>query len=193
MEQLRGPAITCDGVYRMRPKLPGSRSTAFAWHQDSQCYGSPTRHLHMVTCWIPLVDTDEANGCLWVIPGSHRWELLEVERRDDGNLHQLEDVEKRGKAVPLPMRRGDFVVFTNMTFHGSRLNETNRMRWSLDARFHATPGSAPMSDQETEGYKFLYNEIGDLWPLIVRDSDSQRETSWERWQAAYQPDVVEWD
>lgn len=188
MQTLLGPDITCDGLYRMRPKLPGSRSTAFPWHQDSQYYGPPTQHMHFVTCWIPLVDTDEDNGCLWVIPESHRWELFDGEIKDDGNLHPMQDVEKRGSPVALPMRCGDFVVFSNMTFHGSKLNTTDRVRYSLDARYLATRGSRPVkSDLEQAAYDFLYADIQDRWPLVVTSSRDEPLTSWEQWRAACKP------
>ena len=61
---------------RGRVKLPESEVTAWPWHQDTQYYGNPTQHLHVISVWIPLVDVDERNGCLHLLPGSHRWGLL---------------------------------------------------------------------------------------------------------------------
>ena len=41
-----------------------------AWHQDE--YYIPTRDRSLTAAWIALDDATVENGCLWVLPGSHR-------------------------------------------------------------------------------------------------------------------------
>ena len=66
LEPLLGPEISFNGDYHLRPKLPDSTYTAFPLHQDSQYYGPETGHILVITIWIPLIDVDQDNGCLWV-------------------------------------------------------------------------------------------------------------------------------
>jgi ectoine hydroxylase-related dioxygenase (phytanoyl-CoA dioxygenase family) len=63
-----------------------------------------------------------------VIPGSQRWGLLAGALRPDLNIRTFEDVERRGKAIPVPMKRGDVLLFGNLTFHASKLNRTQGVR-----------------------------------------------------------------
>ena len=61
--------------------MPSDRNSAFPWHQDSHYYNKAktgqweanTEHMQVVTVWITLVDANLGNGCLWVVPGSHKW------------------------------------------------------------------------------------------------------------------------
>lgn len=87
MSAILGPAITYSyaGICRTRlpdETVPPSRaSLPFPLHQDSQYYDTAhfsgseagmvrpglensTEHIRIVTVWMPLVDTDEQNGCL---------------------------------------------------------------------------------------------------------------------------------
>ena len=109
LESLLGAEIAWTGSYVTRLKLPRNEGTVFPWHQDSQYYGQATQHLHVVSLWIPLVDVAEDNGCLYVIPGSHKWNLLK------GLVHTWEEMEQRGQPVALPMRPGDILLFSNLT------------------------------------------------------------------------------
>jgi len=45
---------------------------AMTWHQD-YLYWTPISPPIMLTAWIALDDADENNGCMWMVPGSHRW------------------------------------------------------------------------------------------------------------------------
>jgi phytanoyl-CoA hydroxylase len=156
---LLGPNILFSGDFHLRPKLPDDALTSFPWHQDSQYYGAPTAPLHIVTAWVPLVDVTTENGCLWVIPGSHRWGLLAGKRGDDMNVRTFEDVEKRGTAIPVPMKRGDVLLFTNLTFHASKLNLTPTVRWSLDLRYIATPDYTRLKVDQLEALAYYSGKL----------------------------------
>ena len=97
-------------------------------------YGDPTE-FHILSLWIPLVDVDEHNGCMQVLPGSHRWGLRPVESDDEGHHIPTEDIESRGEIVTLPMKAGDIFACHNLTFHRSLMNQSDDIRWSIDLRY----------------------------------------------------------
>ena len=173
VESLLGSEIAWTGSYAARPKIPQHELTAFPWHQDSQYYGEPTKHLHIVSVWIPLVDADEHNGCLYIIPGSHKWGILKGERAADRNIRTFEDVEKKGEPVALPMRVGDILFFTNLTFHTSKLNSTDKVRWSVDLRYVVPPESQTLTAHEREGYDTL-NDHYKMSTITVRSRQPEK-------------------
>ena len=146
-----GPEVTLHGISVIRIKLPEDARSSIPWHQDSHYYNerhrgrfeANTEHMRVVTTWVPLVDADLDNGCLWVIPGSHRWGFLSGARSETGHVLIPEDVERRGTPTPLPMKAGDVVFLTNLTLHASKVNSTDRVRWSHDFRYHPTAASTP--------------------------------------------------
>ncbi len=161
-----GEHIRFDGSHRLRPKLPHSELTAFPWHQDSQYYGAPSAGMHIVSTWVPLVDVDEQNGCLWFIPGSQRWGLLPGARGSDMNIRSPVEVEKMGTPEPLPMRRGDIVLFSNLTVHGSKVNHTERVRWSLDLRYSAIKDLASCEPRERAAREHYYGICENTSPSL---------------------------
>ena len=183
LQPLLGEEISFNGDYHLRPKLPGSTNTAFPLHQDSQYYGPQTGHILVISVWIPLVDVDEHNGCLHLIPGSHKWGLLPGARRADHNMVSFEDVEQRGTPVPEPMRRGDFLAFHNLTFHGSNVNQSDCVRWSVDVRFRETPGYRAQSEQERVGDDALQAALDRSGrpPLVVRSRHPQTLGDYPSW------------
>ena len=144
---LLGEEVSVISSPSLRQKLPGSEIAAFPWHQDSHYFdqtevGKMERHtedLHMVSVWVPLVPATVENGCCWVIPGSHRWGLLDAMRGEDRNVRMSEDVEARGTPVPVPVPVGGAFFFTNLTVHASKQNTTRNCRWSVDFRYMPTP------------------------------------------------------
>ena len=182
LESLLGAEIAWTGSYVTRLKLPRNEGTVFPWHQDSQYYGQATQHLHVVSLWIPLVDVAEDNGCLYVIPGSHKWNLLKGQREADNKVHTLEEVEQRGQPVALPMRPGDILLFSNLTFHTSKLNSSNSVRWSVDLRYVAPSQAQRLTAQQRRGYDSLKTHYR-VEPITIRSRQPEKIASLAQLQA----------
>jgi ectoine hydroxylase-related dioxygenase (phytanoyl-CoA dioxygenase family) len=114
-------------------KLPHSDDVCH-WHQDEAFYLKPedsdTHSRTRMSVWVPLQDATEANGCLWVVPGSHRWGMEEWVWQDSGTCqkrisrHEWADAH----ATPLPVGAGSVVLFSAWTWHHSRNNRTDGIR-----------------------------------------------------------------
>ena len=147
---------------RLRTKLPGSVVTSFPWHQDSQYFdqltiGKKEKHtggMRMVTVWLPLVEATVENGCCWVLPGSHRWGLLDGVRGADLNVRMEEDVEARGTPVPVPLEPGGALFLSNLCVHTSKMNRTKECRWSIDFRYFPAPDRADLTAGERQAAEY---------------------------------------
>jgi ectoine hydroxylase-related dioxygenase (phytanoyl-CoA dioxygenase family) len=119
-------------------KKPGNPEE-FPYHQDNgYTYVEPQQYL---TCWVALTDTDETNGCPWVIPGWHRYGTLAHEATPLG----WRCVESSPLAVPVPARAGDIVVFSSLTPHRTGPNATRAVRKSYILQY-APEGARAVSD-----------------------------------------------
>jgi phytanoyl-CoA hydroxylase len=105
-------------------KPPGARGQAL--HQDNFFLrASPGT---CVAAWLALDRADEANGCLLVVPGSHRWPVLCTTAAD--TAHSFTDITvplpPGTRPRPVPMDPGDVLFFHGSLVHGSNPNRTAR-------------------------------------------------------------------
>ncbi len=108
-------------------KMPGGE-ISFPWHQDIR--PTPAFREQEKNYVQTIIVVDEAtveNGCLYVVPGSHKLGNLKVQRYADGQIEDHVDVTQ---AVPCEASPGDVVMFTSYTVHGSRPNTTDQPRRS---------------------------------------------------------------
>ena len=136
-EQLVGEEIIASSVYRLRPKIPNYGYGEVPWHQDSSYFEPYCDKSLVVTMWLPLVDANEENGCMWVMPGSHRSPVVRHKVSENGKYLQIEPSEfpRTGHRVACPVRKGGVLLVTNRTAHASFKNKTNHVRWSMDLRY----------------------------------------------------------
>ncbi|MEM7030739.1 MAG: phytanoyl-CoA dioxygenase family protein [Chloroflexota bacterium] len=136
IESLIGPDIVGSSVYRIRPKLPGWDRGEVPWHQDSgYTLAHCDKHL-VVTCWVPLVDATIENGCLHVIPQTHKDGILKHYTGGHASFLEVPQEELPAiKPIAVPMEAGDVLLLTNLTPHASFANTTNEVRWSIDLRY----------------------------------------------------------
>ncbi len=93
------------------------------FHQDNAYWGCEPAEL--VSIWIALDDADQENGCLWMLPGSHKLGLL-PHGRSDSILLEL-DID-RDRLVPFEMPAGHALMHHCLTVHGSHPNRSERPR-----------------------------------------------------------------
>lgn len=141
VESLIGGEIFANPVYNTRPKVPNVAAGAVPWHQDKS-YWPDANANPVITVWLPLVDATLENGCLHLMPRTHRQKLLSWHRENyTGTAYTELDIEHLGvekEVIPLPVKRGDAILFNDRCIHMSTPNRTNRVRWSLDLRYQPT-------------------------------------------------------
>ncbi|MVA76460.1 phytanoyl-CoA dioxygenase family protein [Auraticoccus sp. F435] len=100
-----------------------------AWHQDE--YFIPTRDRSLTAVWIALDDATVENGCLWVLPGSHRRGVLYPAREQDDprfdcTTEAFDFPYRDEDAVPVEIPAGSAVVFNGYLLHRSLQNSGRR-------------------------------------------------------------------
>jgi ectoine hydroxylase-related dioxygenase (phytanoyl-CoA dioxygenase family) len=96
----------------------------FPWHQDNG-YAKVLPENNM-TVWIALDDVDLHNGCVWLVPGSHRSGVLPHGQKSADSWHLEVPVE--GDGIPAILKAGEAVAFTGLTLHRSKLNHSDAPR-----------------------------------------------------------------
>ena len=119
---------------------PANDGIETPWHQDGEYW--PIRPLATCTAWIAIDDATPENGCLRVVPGSHKdQELLpHITPEGDYTLYRrLEDeaaAEENARDVVL--ERGQVSIHDVFMVHGSRPNASSKSRRGIAFRFMPT-------------------------------------------------------
>jgi len=103
---------------------PPQARTELPWHQDNGY--TPLVPEEYVTCWLALDDAELDNGCLWVIPGSHRQGTLP--HRNGAGPFRVGHDGPDADGVAVPVSRGSVLVFSSLLMHRSGPNVTDRSR-----------------------------------------------------------------
>ena len=101
-----------------------------SWHQDATYMGLKPHDF--VTPWLALTDSNRENGCMSMIPGSHKNHIRSHQDTfDEDNIltrgQQVENVDD-STAVDLELRAGQMSLHHAEIIHGSQPNHSNRRR-----------------------------------------------------------------
>ena len=136
VEDVLGGDILIDGTLVFYK--PPQDSSYVSWHQDSVYSGW---HLTPSTsAWIALTASHRANGCMRVIPGSHKQGLVShVNIRDDSNLvargERVETGVDESQAVDVVLQPGEMSLHHSTIIHGSNANTSDEPRIGFIVRF----------------------------------------------------------
>lgn len=144
-EQFVGPEVLSNPIQHTRIKPPERMVPAQAknglvvrvgWHQDQGVATPEQDEVPVLTVWLPITDATVENGCLAVVPGSHKRALADhcPGTGPDGGL-QIPSKLIQGKPVPVPVKRGGALLMHRLTMHASLANQSDDIRWSFDLRY----------------------------------------------------------
>lgn len=112
----------------LKPPLIGREKP---WHQDMAFFNLPL-DATVVGAWLALDEATPENGCMMVIPGSHkRGAVIHFKRRD----WQICDTDVYNDgAVAVPLKPGSLLLFHGLIHHGTPANTSVHRRRAL--QFH---------------------------------------------------------
>lgn len=118
--ELIGPQIRYQGSkLNMKAAAFGS---PVEWHQDFAFY--PHTNDDLLAVGVALDDCTRENGCLLMLPGSHRWPILD--HHQDGVFVGAIDVERENvdvsRAAPVTVRAGGITLHHTRMLHASAPN-----------------------------------------------------------------------
>jgi ectoine hydroxylase-related dioxygenase (phytanoyl-CoA dioxygenase family) len=137
VEALIGPEIA---LYHCKLLMKAARGgTVTPWHQDYAYWVAEDNRPLMLNCMFQIDGSSQENGCLQVVPGSHRRGLMTHDRQ--GKVFSVflpGYFQPRPDAVPLPLRAGSAVFFGPMIIHGSDANHSDQERRACTIAYNVT-------------------------------------------------------
>ncbi len=111
-----------------------------SWHQDGHYWHLSTPLL--VSAWIALSDSTIENGCMRVIPGTHKTRLDHAAVMHEDNMLRsgntvVPEVDE-SRAVNLVLKAGEMSLHHVNTLHGSKPNRSAGKRIGFAIRYMAT-------------------------------------------------------
>ncbi len=122
----------------LKPPLIGREKP---WHQDNAYFNVPPE-TPIIGAWIALDEATPENGCMFVIPGSHRAGPVVHFKRRDWQICDTDVATDRSIAVPL--KPGGCLLFHGLLHHGTPPTRSERRRRAL--QFHYRPASVTTID-----------------------------------------------
>lgn len=109
-----------------------------AWHQDMAYWDLSSDRI--LTAWVALTDSTMANGCLRVVPGSHREPMLPHRLGRDPNNRLIRGQTVAADIAPervaaLELRAGQLSLHHGRILHSSPANPSGTLRAGLAVRY----------------------------------------------------------
>lgn len=151
---------------------PARHGGVVAWHQDYS-YWTRTAPMQHLTCWVGLDDATTDNGCLYYVPYSQHWGLLdkpELAGDMEGLMDYLTPQQRAAfKPVPIELKKGYAAFHHPLMVHGSYANKSPRSRRAFVLNVFAD-GTLSNSDSEllpgTPGIPKGEKMEGQFYPLL---------------------------
>jgi len=165
---------------------PAGIGGATGWHQDAPLWPS-IEPMTEVSAWVPFDDAGIDNGCMWMVPGSHRWGnhidflVTQSHLMEQAEFDQLESFTPPPDATvqdvrprPCPVQRGQVHFHHGLTWHGSPRNHSTRPRRAVAIHYMSsnatfTGGDHLMKQFIEVGIGEPMRNAGDRFPVVCRD------------------------
>lgn len=200
VEDLIGPDILCwNTVWWIKEAMS---PTYVAWHQDRLYVGLDTDEF--VTAWLALSPSTEESGCVRILPGSHREDLLPHidEFAEDNLLSRGQEIAvpmDESRAVPMTLAPGQISLHNVRLAHASAPNRSADRRIGLSMHFiptsarqlamdwdsatlvrgedrhhHFTPTPRPREDLDDDNLRFHQQATDAFRAIVFKDAERVR-------------------
>ncbi len=131
MISLYGPDLL---LWRTNFFIKDKGTKAIPWHQDFNYW--PLEPPIIISAWIAIDPSTKENGCVQIIPGSHRKVIPHVKATPDVQFQEMADAGYYNPKdlVELEMQPGEFILFNERTLHHSEANQSEQRRIGLAIR-----------------------------------------------------------
>jgi phytanoyl-CoA hydroxylase len=138
LQQLLGPRLAMSQAHHncIMTKAP-AYSSVTGWHQDIRYWSFERPDL--VSVWLALTSETIANGCLLVVPGTHRL-AFRRDQYDEAHFFRTDSAENQAilsQQVPVGLEPGDVLFFHARLLHAAGHNRTTLTKLAVVATFHA--------------------------------------------------------
>ncbi|PRC93199.1 phytanoyl-CoA dioxygenase family protein [Solimicrobium silvestre] len=138
LKQLLGNEIRLSQVHHncIMTKQPRFSSVT-GWHRDSRYW--QFQRAELISAWLALRNETVENGCLLVIPSSHRVQV-EAEGLDTAQFLRADYPANQAllaQAVAVPLNVGDVLLFSSNLFHAAGHNQTELTKFSMVFTYRA--------------------------------------------------------
>ncbi|PAA79205.1 hypothetical protein BOX15_Mlig032560g1 [Macrostomum lignano] len=197
LEDIVGPNISFNPVWNLRTKTPNNAASTVPWHQDSGYFDVESYNALIVTAWVPLLDANEQNGTLQMVPGCHRDGYIAKHTccagptwyidLDEDIIEKEFGVDMAKDPVTLDVPYGSFLLFNNFTPHRSLNNRSDVVRWSIDFRWQRTGtpaglfGLKPTCEVRRDGEPNFRPDWVPAKLLLASTLGTGTEPSWSPW------------
>ncbi|MGO9518217.1 MAG: phytanoyl-CoA dioxygenase family protein [Candidatus Korobacteraceae bacterium] len=135
VESIIGPDIVCwAGQFFIKEAGAGCFAS---WHQDATYWGPSSQNV--VTAWVALTPSVQENGCLRVLPGTHRIALPHTDTFAALNLlsrgQEVAVEVNEDDAVCVSLQPGQISLHHALIVHGSEPNRTSYPRIGFAIRY----------------------------------------------------------
>jgi phytanoyl-CoA hydroxylase len=139
---------------KLNLKPPSSREARFEWHQDYPFF--PHTNFDLLAVMIFLDDSTEENGCLTIIPGSHKWgPRNHLFAKDGAFSSQLEDksvLSDPSLWLKVPVPAGGMELHHCNMLHSSTANRGTRPRSAMVIQYRAADNVALGGNMSQAGF-----------------------------------------
>jgi len=156
-------------------KEAGSESFV-SWHQDTRYWGLSSDKV--VTAWLALSPASVESGCMRVMPGTHKGDVLDHEDRYDANnmLTRGQEIAvelDEAKAVAMPLQPGQMSIHNYRLAHASGANHAADRRIGISMHFMPTDTAQIVGNWDSAALvrgRDAYHHF-DATPVPVEDMD----------------------
>ncbi|XP_005808084.1 phytanoyl-CoA dioxygenase, peroxisomal [Xiphophorus maculatus] len=163
-----------------KPPDAGKKTSRHPMHQDLHYF--PFRPTDRIVCaWTAMERVTRQNGCLVVLPGTHKGALQEHDYPDwEGGVnkmyHGVRDYDPDHPRLHVEMEKGDTVFFHPLLIHGSGMNQTQGFRKAISC--HYASGDCYYIDVRGTTQENIENEVKELAQKKYRMNEVAFKDTW---------------